>query len=369
MKKSLFLLILICFGLATLVMGGCGQESETGNNETGSNEAAEVNQDPVELNFVSAYVDAHPTTINAFKPWEEKAGQLSNGLLTIQHYAPNTLCPEKEAFDSAVGGFVDIGSGFNGYFPGKFTYSEVMELPLIVKSSESGSLVMMELLEKFPALKEQYSEAELLWMWVSATYNLHTVDKEVRTLEDLKGMKIIGWSPKILQMLKLLGANPLEMVAVDTYMALERGMADGVLCPLAPVKSYKISDIAKYHTIIDLSVGPFFSVMNKEKYAGLPEYAKKIIDDTTGVEMARQCGITLDQGAVADSKWMMENGHNFYVIPDDEREKWVQAVTPMWDEWVVNAEKGGLSNAREVLEAAVELGKKYDAETGRGFVQ
>lgn len=363
MKKSLLVLTLISFCLLSLLMGGCGQK------ETGGTDVGEEKQEPVELNFVSAYVDAHPTTLNAFIPWQENAAELSGGLLTIHNYAPNTLCPEKEAFDSAVGGFVDIGSGYNGNVPGKFTFSEVLELPLIVKGAESGSLVMMDLIEKFPALKEQYSEAELLWMWASATYNLHTVNKEVKTIEDLKGMKIIGWSPKILEMLKLLGANTLEIAPLDSYMALERGMADGILCPLAPVKSFKISDITKYHTVIDMAVGPFFSVMNKEKYAELPDYAKKIIDDTTGLEMARTCGITLDEGAVADSKWMLENGHTFYVIPDAEREKWIQAVTPMWDKWVVDAEKAGLSNAREVLDTAVELGIKYDAETGRGFVQ
>lgn len=366
MKKSLLVFILICFGLATLVIGGCGQKTEP---ETGSNEVAEGTKEPVELNFVAAYVDAHPTTLNAFKPWQENAAQLSDGLLTIHNFAPNTLCPEKEVFDSVAGGFVDIGSTYCGFTSGKFTYSEVLELPLIVKGAESGSLVMMELLEKFSVIKEQYSEAELLWMWTSATYNLHTVNKEIRTIEDMKGMRIIGWSPQILQMLKLLGANPMEIPAMDTYMALERGMADGVLCPLAPVKSFKISDVAKYHTIIDLCVGPFYSVMNKDKYAGLPDYAKKIIDDTIGVEMAKKCGVTLDQGAVEDSKWMMENGHTFYVIPDDERARWTEAVSPMWDEWVAKVEKSGVSNAREILDTAVELGKKYDAETGRGFVQ
>jgi TRAP-type C4-dicarboxylate transport system substrate-binding protein len=35
----------------------------------------------------------------------------------------------------------------------------------------------------------------MLFQWASATYNLHTKNKQVKTLEDLKGMKIIGWSP------------------------------------------------------------------------------------------------------------------------------------------------------------------------------
>ncbi|MGI6679123.1 MAG: hypothetical protein ACOX2Q_08740 [Dehalobacterium sp.] len=55
--------------------------------------------------------------------------------------------------------------------------------------------------------------------------------------------------------------------------------------------------------------------------------------------MARKCGLTLDEGAAADAQWMMDEGHTFYVIPDDERERWVDAVTPMWDQWVADRKK------------------------------
>lgn len=366
MKKSMALLLLLCLCFAVLFVGGCGQQGES---ETGSNgDAAGDSQEPVELNFVSAYVDAHPTTVNAFNVWQKEVNEISGGLLTIHNFAPNTLTPERDVFDSTVNGFVDIGSQNCGFTPGFFNLTAVTELPLIAKSAESGSLVMMDLIEQYPEIKAEYDQAELLWMWVSATYNLHSVNKEVKTLEDLKGMRIIGWSPQVLEMIRLLGGNPMEIGAQDTYMSLERGMADAVLCPLAPVRSFKITDVAKHHTIIDLCVSPFFSVMNKDKYAALPDYAKEIIDETTGVEMARKCGLTLDEGAAADAQWMMDEGHTFYVIPDDERERWVDAVTPMWDKWVADREKEGFSNARDILNSAIELGKKYDAETGRGFV-
>jgi len=361
MKKT-FLALAILLVFVTVILGGCGQKTETA-------ESKKTEPEVIDLNFVSAYVDAHPTSVNAFKPWIEKVEELSNGRLKIHFYAPNTLCPEKDTFDSTVGGFVDIGSSYNGYNPGKFPVSEVMDLPLLVQGAESGALVTWDLYNNYPEIKQEYSEGKLLWMWTSATYNLHTVNKEIQTLEDLKGLKIIGWSPKILEMIKLLGANPIEISALDTYMSLERGMADGVLCPLAPVRSFKITDVSKYHTIVDLSVGPFYSVMNKTKWDSLPADLQKILEDTTGAEMARNCGVTLDEGAVADSKWMMDNGHSFYVLPETERERWVEAITPMYDEWVANMENKGIENAREILNAAQELGKEYDKTTGKGFVE
>lgn len=362
MKKSHILTILVLISVS-LLLGGCGG----GSGDADANGVA--SDEPVELNFTSAYVDAHPTSANAFKPWTEEIYELTDGQLKIHFYAVNTLCPQKETYDAVTAGFVDIGSNVCGDTPGKFRYTDVLELPLLCSSAESGSLVMMELFEMYPEIQAEYSDTELLWMWASATYNLHTINKEVRTLEDLKGMRIIGWSPNTLEIIKHLGANPVEVAPLDTYMSLERGMADGVLCPLAPVRSFKISDVAKYHTIVDLSVAPFFSAANKETYESLPDNLKSILKETTGVEMARRAGISLDQGAIADSEWMKEQGHSFYVLPNDERERWLEAVSPMWEKWVENMEKDGYTKAREILESAIELGKKYDEVTGRGFVE
>jgi TRAP-type C4-dicarboxylate transport system substrate-binding protein len=362
MKKS-FVLVVLVFISFSLLLGGCGN----GDADADTN-GVELDE-TVELNFVGAYVDAHPTSVNAFKPWIEEVNEYSNGQLKIHFYAINTLCPESETFDAIVSGFVNIGSNYCGNTPGKFPYAEVLEMPLLVKSAESGSLVMMELFEMYPEIQNEFCEVELLWMWTSATYNLHTTNKEVRTLEDLQGMRIIGWSPNVLEILKHLGANPIEISALDTYMALERGMADGVLCPLAPVRSFKISDVAKHHTVVDLLVGPFFSVINKETYDSLPENLKNIINETTGMEMARRCGVSLDQGAIEDSKWMKGEGHTFYVLPNDERERWIEAVSPMWDDWVETMEKNGFPKARAILESAIELGEKYDEITGRGYVE
>jgi len=362
------MLILAVFTVCFLLSGCSGQSGQQGDQEKGTS-ADKASGETFELNWAGAYVEAHPTTINAFKPWIKDMEERSNGRLKIHYFAPNTLCPQGDTFDSTVTGFADIGSAYEGYNPGKFPVTELINILLDIPGAEAGALVTWDLYQRFPEVQNQYKDAKMLWMWTSATNQLHTVKKEVRTLEDLKGLKIIGWSPQAIEILKLLGANPMEITPLDTYMALERGMADGVLCPLAPVRSFKISDVAKYHTIVDLGVGPFYAVMNKDKWNSLPADLQALLEETTGAEMARKCGLTLDEGSVADSKWMMDNGHTFYVLPPEEKERWVEANRPMQDEWVKAVEAKGITNAKEILETAEQLVKEYAKTTGRGFVQ
>ena len=320
-----------------------------------------------ELSFTSDYMDKHPTVRNAFQPWAKLVEERSRGRVKITYFNPNTLAPAKDAYDSTVSGVIDIGAGYCGLNPGKFPLNEAMELPMIVPSSEAGSLLTWALYNRFPDWRQEYKDVKMLWQWASATYQLHTTKKSVQTLEDLKGLKIIGWSPLLLEMMRALGANALQISPTDTYLALQRGMADGVICPLAPVRSYKISDATKYHTIVDLNVGPFWAGMNADVWKSLPSDLQRIIGETTGVDLARESGKTLDQGAAEDSKWLKAQGHTFYVLPDSEKAKWLEQLNYLPKEWVKKMEGKGYTNAGEIFETAVQLGKEYAKITGRGY--
>ena len=322
-----------------------------------------------DFSFTTIYMDKHPTVKNAFLPWAKAVEAQSNGRIKITYFNPNTLCPVKDNFDSVVNGVIDIGGHYCGLNPGKFPVNSAMELPMIVPSSEAGSLLTWDLYNEFPEWRNEYKDIHMLWQWASATYQLHTTKKMVKTLDDLKGMKIIGWSANLLGMLKALGASPLQIGPTDTYLALQRGMADGVLCPLAPVKSYKISDAAKFHTIVDLNVGPFWAGINRDVWDELPGDLKNILINTTGAKMAGKCGQTLDAGARADSEWLKGQGHEFYVLPDSEKAMWLSKLRHRHDDWVKKMQAKGISNARVILDEAVLLGKKYAATTGRGYAE
>ncbi|MBW1708615.1 MAG: TRAP transporter substrate-binding protein [Deltaproteobacteria bacterium] len=357
MRKIFFLSTLILL-MACFLFSGFGQGSAL----------AASKQKNYELSFTSNYMDKHPTVRNAFIPWAKEVENLSQGRLKITYFNPNTLAPAKDAYDSTLNGVLDIGACYCGFNPGKFPVSDVMELPLIVPGAEAGSLVTWDLYNKFPEWQAQYKDVKMLWQWSSATYQIHTTKKLIQKPSDLKGLKIIGWSPILLEILKALGANPMHISPTDTYLALQRGMADGVVCPLAPVRSYKISDATKYHTIIDLNVGPFWAGINKDLWNDLPADLKKILDETTGVKMARASGKTLDDGAAEDAQWMKSKGHKFYVVPEQDKKEWYAKIEYMHQDWVKKMEAKGCKNAQAILDEAVRLGKEYAKTTGRGYV-
>jgi len=323
--------------------------------------------DTYDLKFVSEYPDKHPTVKNGFLPWIEEVKDLSGGRLNITFFNPNALVPARQVWASVIAGVADIGASPCHWVHGKLRVAPVIQLPMMFNGAEAGSLTTWDLSQRFPEWKKEYRQVKVLWHWSSALFEVHTRDKLIRNLEDLKGMKMIGWNPQIRNIIKTLGANSVEVTPHDTYLALERGMADGVMCPIAPMKVYKITDVAKKHTIVDLMSDPFYAVMNKQKWKSLPNDLKKILNDTTGRRMSRISGKTLDEGSIRDVAWMKSNGHEFYVLPAAEKARWQQKVDGIHQGWVKKMKNKGYRNASKIHQETVKLGKKYSAMTVGGY--
>ena len=319
------------------------------------------------LKAASEYPDKHPTVRNGWFPWIEDLKKQTDGGLVIQFFNPNTLVPQKEAYDALISGAADMLFNVTWRNQGKFPLADVTALPMLFNGSEAGSLTIWELYQAYPEWQAEYKDLKLLWQWTSATVNLHTKSKPVKTLADLQGLKIIGWNPRNLDMIKSLGANPIEMGPPDTYLALERGMADGVMCPIAPMRAFKISDAAKFHTIIDLNLDAFYAGVNWKKWNSLPDAYQKLLEETTGRNMAQVSGKTLDDGAIADAAWMKGQGHTFYVLPKEEKKVWRAKLQYMDDAWLKSMEERGYKNAAAIMDHTKKLAEKYSAETVGGY--
>ncbi len=321
----------------------------------------------LDLSMTTVYMNTHPTVVNAWTPWFQEMAKLTKGKVNISYYNPNTLTPLNDHYGSTIAGTISIGGNDTSRNAGKFNLSTVLELPGMAPGAECGSLVYWSLYNKYPEFQKEFKEVKILWLWASATYQLHTTKKPVTSRADLKGMKIICWNRSSVDIIKALGANPVMIPPTDSYLALERGMADGVLCPLAPIISFKISEAAKYTTICDIFLNGFWAAMSHDLWKSLSPEVQKAFTETTGEAMAKKSGVTLDQGAARDSQKLAKMGHKFIVLTPEERGAWLDATKPLREKWVKDMEAKGYKNARAIMEDAFRLSAQYAKTTGRGF--
>ena len=81
---------------------------------------------------------------------------------------------------------------------------------------------------------------------------LHFAKVQVRTPEDIKGIKMIalGVSAKALQSM---GASPVVLDPPDWYMALDRGVVEGICTAHSTIHDHKVVPLLPYHIDMDLA--------------------------------------------------------------------------------------------------------------------
>ncbi len=308
-----------------------------------------------ELSFQSNYPPMHPTVKFAFQPWMKSVEEKSGGKLKINFFPPKAIVKETELFDSIEGGLLDIGSTRFGSNPGKFQISTITELPLLFPSSLTGAKAVWKLYEKYPEMKNEFKGVRLLWIWNSATAQLMTTKKAVKTLEDMKGLKIIGYTPTMLETIKALGANPVHLSPLNSYLALQRGMADGIIISYPGARALKLHEACKYAAESDILTISFYAIMNPKAYDNLSADMKKIINDTTGLKMGTTCSKALDRGSVKSLEFLKAKGMTIYTLPTVEKQRWFKAVQPVHDNLIKKLIGQGYNQAPDVLKTLQTL--------------
>ena len=171
--------------------------------------------------------------------------------MKIEVFPSQTLVRGPDMWRQVRAGVVDIGWCFHGYWPDQTPLADVISLPFLpIKSAEQASEVLWPLYQKYPAIQKEFSDVVPLLLYTTSPYFVLTTKKQVKTLEDLKGLKIrIPGGPPT-EMVKALGAVPAPIPMPDMYQALDKGVVDGMGVPWEAVQGFRLYEVAKYYTMV-----------------------------------------------------------------------------------------------------------------------
>jgi TRAP-type C4-dicarboxylate transport system substrate-binding protein len=243
-----------------------------------------------------------------------------------------------------------------GYTRGKFPLTEVIDLPLGYKSGYAATKVINDYFKKFNP--KEFDEVKVMYFHAHGPGILHTSKKAVGKLEDLKGLKIRshGLSAKVVA---ALGGTPVAMPMPETYDAISRGVAEGVMCPWEALKGWKLGEVVKNTTEnygSAYSTG-FFVVMNKAKWAALPPDVQKIIEQVNEEWIEKHAKVW-DEIDKEGKEVSLKAGNKAIPLSQEEDWKWTKLVKPINDEYVKDTKAKGLPGA-EALKFSLETLYKY----------
>ena len=116
---------------------------------------------------------------------------------------------------------------------------------------------------KSAAVRKEYDKVHVLGIWTIDVPIIMTKSKPIKSIADLKGLKLRTPSQMSARSIQALGAVPVPMPITKLYNALARGTVDGVLVSPTVLHSFKIKEVTRFFASgIPFGSSPMFIVMN-----------------------------------------------------------------------------------------------------------
>lgn len=289
------------------------------------------------------------------QPWCDKIAKESNGKLKCQIYPAMQMGgTPSQLFDQAKDGVADIVWTVPGYQAGRFPVTEVFELPFMVYSTERASRGLWSYAIKNATA--EFKGVKPILFHVHDGSILLTTKKQVKTLEDFRGLKVRAPTRQGTKMVAALGAAPVPMPLPQAPEALSKGVIDGALVPWEVVPALKFQEVTKFHTEVaegapQMSNTVFILGMNQAKYDSLPADLKKVIDANSGAEMSAWVGKIFAEDGPVGRQTAVARKNTFYTLPDAELARWMKVSASVADEWVRDVTAKGFDGKRLLEEA------------------
>lgn len=301
--------------------------------------------------------------VNIIEPWCKRIEEQSQQRMKCQIYPAAQLGgAPAQFFDQARDGVVDIVWTIPTYASGRFTKTEVFELPWITDSAEAGSKAFWTYVDRYA--QDEYKGVKPIFVHLHDGTLLHFAGKEPKTLEDLKGLKVRVPTRINSNMISLMGAVPVQMPLPQVPESVAKGVIDGATVPWEGMPAIKLSEITKWHLDVPegqprLSNTTFLFGMNQARYDSLPDDLKAVIDANSGLEASAWAGrVGFDEQLQRFQDEAIGYGGTIHHISPEEYQRWVAATAPIVDTWKKEVAAKG-ANGDELYEAALTLVEEY----------
>jgi TRAP-type transport system periplasmic protein len=323
-------------------------------------------QQAVTLKFHTFMAPLSNVWLNMHKAWMQKVEKDSNGRIKFEAYPAMQLGGTPvQLYDQARDGVVDVVWTLPGSTAGRFPRVEVFELPFIMSNAEATSKAYWEYVQT--VAPDEFKETHLLALQVHGPGCIHTTEKPVHNVNDMRGLKLRAPTRQVTKLLAALGATPVGMPLPQIPDALSKGTIQGCVIPWEVVPSVKVNELTKYSAEFDPAGGALYTTtfvmcMNKPKYESLSPENKKVIDANSGLATSGWLGKTQQAGDAAGRKSAVDHGNTIFTVNANEAQEFRRRSRQLDVEWVEDMNKRGY-DGRKLLDTAHALIEKYTKGT------
>lgn len=269
----------------------------------------------------------------------------TDGKISLKIFSNAQLGSERELIEAVQLGNLDMAFVSSAPLAGFAKEFYALDMPFLFKNRASVYKVL-----DGEVGKEILDELELvnikgLGYWENGFRQLSNNSKPITKLSDLSGLKIRTMENEIhLAAWKALGANPAPLAFGELFTALQQGTFDAQEQPLGLFRDMKFQEAQKFITKTNHIYSPYVVIMNKSLFDGFNSKDKEAIEKS--FDEAKKYQRDLAKSDDKDAEVELSKTVEFSDLSNEEREKFVERMTPVYD---LVKQKAGNKIVDEVL--------------------
>jgi TRAP-type C4-dicarboxylate transport system substrate-binding protein len=251
------------------------------------------------LTYATPYGPNHPFS-RADKAWMAWVAEKSGGSLTIRPIWSGGLISSDQSLIELRHGVADIGlitpiyahGGAHllrvqtGFYAGAKTFEQQVDMYRCLAADS-------------PEYARELRGLRVLAIQGGTLPGLLSRTREVRTLGDLKGMRI-RVPTELLNVMRDLGADPVTMPMGEVYSSLAKGVLDAVVAPADTLKSLHFGEVAKNYTELQVPRGAYPArAMGERRWNALSAEEQQLLEASTPIweaAMAKETRAAVQSG-------------------------------------------------------------------------
>jgi len=278
--KKLFSISILC--LIVFVITACGDENESGSNESGDSGQGGDAEFTLKIGGSQPAENLDSQTMYKFK---EVLEEKSDGRIEVEVYPANQIGNMTEMNEAVQSGTQDLSYTSIAYIAGNYVEKlNALAMPYLI--TEDNLDKVWELLDEGEIgqeLQESLNEVGYVNIGFGPLGYRNTTNdtRQIKSPEDYEGIKIrLQPNDAHIKTFETLGASPVGMNFAEVYSALQQGVIDAQENPLSIINDNNFAEVQQYLTIDRHFFDLYGMWMSKKVLDELPEDLQEIVKES-----------------------------------------------------------------------------------------
>lgn len=308
-----------------------------------------------ELVYATPYSPTHPFS-RADQRWIDYVESRSGGSLQIRPSWSGALLSSEHSMIELRHGVADIGLITPIYVKGGVHLIRAQSgFYSGVRTIEQQVALYHCLADGNPEFQRETAGVEVLAVQGGNLPGIVTRDRPVASLDDLRGLRI-RVPAELLNVMRELGADPVNMPMGEVYSALAKGIIDAVVAPTDTFRALHLAEVANFYTPLAVPRGAYPArAMDSERWNALSEFHRDVL--TSSIEIWEAALAEENRRAIDDGwRYARELGVIEVPISDGEQARFDALYATEAENSAARLSRYGIDGEAVLAEARASIG-------------